>query len=166
MTDFFPIRRSNRKTKSELKVCCFFFKKNSHYNHASFNFCTRLTQFSNCQQSEEHRHLDDMIKSGTEEGLRVIYAFKTLFVLTFLHVVICDTQVDAGKQTKLELPPSQISELHRDLKNLSVLFIFSSTWNLVCWFWMFTGQTHRRKRKRGVCSQWLPEGRFCCGVPW
>uniref|UniRef100_A0A674P7W9 [histone H4]-lysine(20) N-methyltransferase n=1 Tax=Takifugu rubripes TaxID=31033 RepID=A0A674P7W9_TAKRU len=40
VTDFFPVRRSNRKTKSELK-------------------------------SEEHRHLDGIIKSGTEDGLRV-----------------------------------------------------------------------------------------------
>lgn len=42
-----------------------------------------------------------MIKSGIEEGLRVIYTFK-LSVLTFVHVVIiCDTQVVAWKQTCL-----------------------------------------------------------------
>ncbi|KAM6931339.1 lysine methyltransferase 5Ab [Xenentodon cancila] len=40
VTDYFPIRRSNRKTKTELK-------------------------------SEEHRHIDDLIKTGTEEGMQV-----------------------------------------------------------------------------------------------
>uniref|UniRef100_A0A8C6UUQ8 [histone H4]-lysine(20) N-methyltransferase n=1 Tax=Neogobius melanostomus TaxID=47308 RepID=A0A8C6UUQ8_9GOBI len=40
VTDYFPIRRSNRKTKAELK-------------------------------SEEHRHLDDLIKNGIEEGMQV-----------------------------------------------------------------------------------------------
>ncbi|XP_030593706.1 lysine methyltransferase 5Ab isoform X2 [Archocentrus centrarchus] len=40
VTDYFPIRRSNRKTKMELK-------------------------------SEQHRHLDDLIKNGTEEGMQV-----------------------------------------------------------------------------------------------
>uniref|UniRef100_A0A3B4AZX2 [histone H4]-lysine(20) N-methyltransferase n=1 Tax=Periophthalmus magnuspinnatus TaxID=409849 RepID=A0A3B4AZX2_9GOBI len=40
VTDYFPIRRSNRKTKAELK-------------------------------SEEHRHLDDLIKNGVEEGMEV-----------------------------------------------------------------------------------------------
>ncbi|XP_068994712.1 lysine methyltransferase 5Ab [Embiotoca jacksoni] len=40
VTDYFPIRRSNRKTKAELK-------------------------------DEEHRHLDDLIKNGVEEGMQV-----------------------------------------------------------------------------------------------
>lgn len=40
VTDYYPIRRSNRKTKAELK-------------------------------SEEHRHLDDLIKNGVEEGMEV-----------------------------------------------------------------------------------------------
>ncbi|XP_061585191.1 lysine methyltransferase 5Ab [Cololabis saira] len=40
VTDYFPIRRSNRKTKTELK-------------------------------SEEHKHIDHLIKTGTEEGLQV-----------------------------------------------------------------------------------------------
>ncbi|CAL1616588.1 unnamed protein product [Knipowitschia caucasica] len=40
VTDYFPIRRSNRKTKAELK-------------------------------SEEHKHLDDLIKNGVEEGMVV-----------------------------------------------------------------------------------------------
>ncbi|XP_077376717.1 lysine methyltransferase 5Ab [Festucalex cinctus] len=40
VTDFFPIRRSNRKTKRELK-------------------------------NEEHKHLDDLIKNGVEEGMQV-----------------------------------------------------------------------------------------------
>ncbi|XP_044051655.1 lysine methyltransferase 5Ab [Siniperca chuatsi] len=40
VTDYYPIRRSNRKTKAELK-------------------------------SEEHRHIDDLIKNGTEEGMQV-----------------------------------------------------------------------------------------------
>ncbi|KAM3611582.1 uncharacterized protein V6R79_020830 [Siganus canaliculatus] len=40
VTDYFPIRRSNRKTKAELK-------------------------------NEEHRHIDDVIKKGIEEGLQV-----------------------------------------------------------------------------------------------
>ncbi|XP_037114574.1 lysine methyltransferase 5Ab isoform X1 [Syngnathus acus] len=40
VTDFFPIRRSNRKTKAELK-------------------------------NEEHKHLDDLIKNGVEEGMQV-----------------------------------------------------------------------------------------------
>ncbi|KAM4578762.1 lysine methyltransferase 5Ab isoform 2-T2 [Fundulus diaphanus] len=40
VTDYFPIRRSNRKTKTELK-------------------------------SEEHRHIDDLLKNDTEEGMEV-----------------------------------------------------------------------------------------------
>ncbi|XP_072289366.1 lysine methyltransferase 5Ab [Eucyclogobius newberryi] len=40
VTDYFPIRRSNRKTKAELKI-------------------------------EEHRHLDDLIKNGVEDGMEV-----------------------------------------------------------------------------------------------
>ncbi|XP_041854425.1 lysine methyltransferase 5Ab [Melanotaenia boesemani] len=40
VTDYFPIRRSNRKTKTELK-------------------------------GEEHKHIDDLIKNGTEEGMQV-----------------------------------------------------------------------------------------------
>ncbi|KAM9821814.1 lysine methyltransferase 5Ab isoform X2 [Syngnathus typhle] len=40
VTDFFPIRRSKRKTKAELK-------------------------------NEEHKHLDDLIKNGVEEGMQV-----------------------------------------------------------------------------------------------
>ncbi|GAA6224693.1 N-lysine methyltransferase KMT5A-like [Lates japonicus] len=40
VTDYYPIRRSNRKTKAELK-------------------------------SEEHRHIDDLIKNGIEEGMQV-----------------------------------------------------------------------------------------------
>lgn len=40
VTDYYPIRRSNRKTMAELK-------------------------------SEEHRHIDDLIKNGTEEGMQV-----------------------------------------------------------------------------------------------
>ncbi|XP_014880861.1 N-lysine methyltransferase SETD8-like [Poecilia latipinna] len=40
VTDYFPIRRSNRKTKTEIK-------------------------------SEEHRHIDDLLKNGIEEGLEV-----------------------------------------------------------------------------------------------
>ncbi|XP_047447914.1 lysine methyltransferase 5Ab isoform X2 [Mugil cephalus] len=40
VTDYYPIRRSNRKTKSELK-------------------------------NEEHSHIDDLIKNGTEEGMQV-----------------------------------------------------------------------------------------------
>uniref|UniRef100_A0A3Q2YRJ9 SET domain-containing protein n=1 Tax=Hippocampus comes TaxID=109280 RepID=A0A3Q2YRJ9_HIPCM len=40
VTDFFPIRRSNRKTQAELK-------------------------------NEEHKHLDDLIKNGIEEGMQV-----------------------------------------------------------------------------------------------
>uniref|UniRef100_UPI0037E72ECE lysine methyltransferase 5Ab n=1 Tax=Semicossyphus pulcher TaxID=241346 RepID=UPI0037E72ECE len=40
VTDYFPIRRSNRKTKAELK-------------------------------NEEHRHIDDLIKNGIEEGMQV-----------------------------------------------------------------------------------------------
>ncbi|XP_051924688.1 lysine methyltransferase 5Ab isoform X2 [Hippocampus zosterae] len=40
VTDFFPIRRSNRKTQAELK-------------------------------NEEHKHLDDLIKKGIEEGMQV-----------------------------------------------------------------------------------------------
>ncbi|XP_034547286.1 lysine methyltransferase 5Ab [Notolabrus celidotus] len=40
VTDYFPIRRSNRKTKAELK-------------------------------DEEHRHIDDLIKKGIEEGMQV-----------------------------------------------------------------------------------------------
>ncbi|XP_037536010.1 lysine methyltransferase 5Ab [Nematolebias whitei] len=40
VTDYFPIRRSSRKTKNDLK-------------------------------SEEHKHLDDLIKNGTEEGMQV-----------------------------------------------------------------------------------------------
>ncbi|XP_072243072.1 lysine methyltransferase 5Ab [Leuresthes tenuis] len=40
VTDYFPIRRSNRKTKTELK-------------------------------SEEHKHIDDLIKNGIEEGMEV-----------------------------------------------------------------------------------------------
>ncbi|XP_040899142.1 lysine methyltransferase 5Ab [Toxotes jaculatrix] len=40
VTDYFPIRRSNRKTKAELK-------------------------------NEEHRHIDDLIKNGTEEGMQI-----------------------------------------------------------------------------------------------
>lgn len=40
VTDYFPIRRSNRKTKTEIK-------------------------------SEEHRHIDDLLKNGTEEGMVV-----------------------------------------------------------------------------------------------
>lgn len=42
-------------------------------------YTPRLTQLSTCQQSEEHRHLDDMIKSGAEEGLRVIYTLNPLY---------------------------------------------------------------------------------------
>ncbi|XP_029998671.1 lysine methyltransferase 5Ab [Sphaeramia orbicularis] len=40
VTDYYPIRRSNRKTKAELK-------------------------------SEEHKHIDDLIKNGIEEGLQI-----------------------------------------------------------------------------------------------
>ncbi|XP_076587768.1 lysine methyltransferase 5Ab [Chaetodon auriga] len=40
VTDYYPIRRSNRKTKAELK-------------------------------NEEHRHIDDVIKNGIEEGMQV-----------------------------------------------------------------------------------------------
>ncbi|KAK5622389.1 hypothetical protein CRENBAI_004431 [Crenichthys baileyi] len=40
VTDYFPIRRSSRKTKTEIK-------------------------------SEEHRHIDDLLKKGTEEGMKV-----------------------------------------------------------------------------------------------
>ncbi|XP_026178096.1 lysine methyltransferase 5Ab [Mastacembelus armatus] len=40
VTDYYPIRRSNRKTKAELK-------------------------------SEEHRHIDDLIKNGIEEGMQI-----------------------------------------------------------------------------------------------
>ncbi|CAJ1068199.1 lysine methyltransferase 5Ab [Xyrichtys novacula] len=40
VTDYFPIRRSNRKTEAELK-------------------------------DEEHRHIDDLIKKGIEEGMQV-----------------------------------------------------------------------------------------------
>lgn len=40
VTDYFPIRRSNRKTNAELK-------------------------------SEQHKHLDDLIKNGIEEGMQV-----------------------------------------------------------------------------------------------
>ncbi|XP_045891161.1 lysine methyltransferase 5Ab [Micropterus dolomieu] len=40
VTDYYPIRRSNRKTKAELK-------------------------------NEEHRHLDDLIMNGIEEGMQV-----------------------------------------------------------------------------------------------
>ncbi|XP_022613557.1 N-lysine methyltransferase KMT5A-A-like [Seriola dumerili] len=40
VTDYYPIRRSNRKTKAELK-------------------------------NEEHRHIDDLIKNGIEEGMQV-----------------------------------------------------------------------------------------------
>uniref|UniRef100_A0AAY4DXN9 [histone H4]-lysine(20) N-methyltransferase n=2 Tax=Denticeps clupeoides TaxID=299321 RepID=A0AAY4DXN9_9TELE len=40
VTDYYPIRRSSRKSKSELK-------------------------------SEEQRHIDDLIRNGTEEGLKV-----------------------------------------------------------------------------------------------
>ncbi|XP_008334002.1 lysine methyltransferase 5Ab isoform X2 [Cynoglossus semilaevis] len=40
VTDYYPIRRSNRKTKAELKT-------------------------------EEHKHLDDLIKRGTEVGMQV-----------------------------------------------------------------------------------------------
>ncbi|XP_058492094.1 lysine methyltransferase 5Ab isoform X1 [Solea solea] len=40
VTDYFPIRRSNRKTMAELK-------------------------------SEEHKHLDDLIKNGSEDGMQV-----------------------------------------------------------------------------------------------
>ncbi|XP_047238084.1 lysine methyltransferase 5Ab [Girardinichthys multiradiatus] len=40
VTDYFPIRRSSRKTKTEIK-------------------------------SEEHRHIDDLLKNGTEEGMKV-----------------------------------------------------------------------------------------------
>lgn len=40
VTDYYPIRRSNRKTKTELK-------------------------------SEEHKHLDDLIKNGDEDGMKV-----------------------------------------------------------------------------------------------
>jgi len=40
VTDYYPIRRSNRRTKEELK-------------------------------NEEHRHIDDLIKNGIEEGLQV-----------------------------------------------------------------------------------------------
>ncbi|MED6287737.1 hypothetical protein CHARACLAT_019264 [Characodon lateralis] len=40
VTDYFPIRRSSRKTKTEIK-------------------------------SEEHRHIDDLLKNGTEEGMTV-----------------------------------------------------------------------------------------------
>ncbi|XP_037633682.1 lysine methyltransferase 5Ab [Sebastes umbrosus] len=40
VTDYYPIRRSNRKTKTELK-------------------------------SEEHRHLDDLIKNDIEEGMQI-----------------------------------------------------------------------------------------------
>ncbi|XP_029916737.1 lysine methyltransferase 5Ab isoform X2 [Myripristis murdjan] len=40
VTDYYPIRRSSRKTKAELK-------------------------------NEEHRHLDDLIKNGIEEGMQV-----------------------------------------------------------------------------------------------
>lgn len=71
VTDFFPVRRSNRKTKSELKVCIF--KKTKKLHVFIFKLYTKsLTQFPNDQQSEEHRHLDGIIKSGIEEGLRVI----------------------------------------------------------------------------------------------
>lgn len=40
VTDYYPIRRSNRKTKAELK-------------------------------NEEHKHIDDLIKNSTEEGMQV-----------------------------------------------------------------------------------------------
>ncbi|CAI5650246.1 lysine methyltransferase 5Ab [Oreochromis niloticus] len=40
VTDYFPIRRSNRKTNAELKI-------------------------------EQHKHLDDLIKNGIEEGMQV-----------------------------------------------------------------------------------------------
>ncbi|XP_026199767.1 lysine methyltransferase 5Ab [Anabas testudineus] len=40
VTDYYPIRRSNRKTKAELK-------------------------------NEEHRHIDDLIKNGVEEGMQI-----------------------------------------------------------------------------------------------
>uniref|UniRef100_A0A3B4XVQ3 [histone H4]-lysine(20) N-methyltransferase n=1 Tax=Seriola lalandi dorsalis TaxID=1841481 RepID=A0A3B4XVQ3_SERLL len=40
VTDYYPIRRSNRKTKAELK-------------------------------NQEHRHIDDLIKNGIEEGMQV-----------------------------------------------------------------------------------------------
>ncbi|KAI3372074.1 hypothetical protein L3Q82_006927 [Scortum barcoo] len=40
VTDYYPIRRSNRKTKGELK-------------------------------NEEHRHIDDVIKKGIEEGMQI-----------------------------------------------------------------------------------------------
>ncbi|MEQ2305961.1 hypothetical protein AMECASPLE_003278 [Ameca splendens] len=40
VTDYFPIRRSSRKTKTEIK-------------------------------SEEHRHIDDLLKNGAEEGMKV-----------------------------------------------------------------------------------------------
>ncbi|KAL7392090.1 hypothetical protein ABVT39_019483 [Epinephelus coioides] len=40
VTDYYPIRRSNRKTKAELK-------------------------------SEEHRHIDDLIKNDIEEGMKI-----------------------------------------------------------------------------------------------
>ncbi|XP_029019481.2 lysine methyltransferase 5Ab isoform X3 [Betta splendens] len=41
VTDYFPIRRSNRKTKAELKI-------------------------------EEHKHIDDLIKNGIEEGMEIL----------------------------------------------------------------------------------------------
>nr|XP_020458190.1 N-lysine methyltransferase KMT5A isoform X2 [Monopterus albus] len=40
VTDYYPIRRSNRKTKAELK-------------------------------DEEHKHIDDLITNGTEEGMQI-----------------------------------------------------------------------------------------------
>lgn len=60
-------------------------------------YARRLTQFSNDRQSEEHRHLDDMVKSGMEEGLKVIYTFFWLHVVTFERVVMMsEAQTDAG----------------------------------------------------------------------
>lgn len=66
VTDFFPIRRSNRKTKGELKV--------GSRSIRTRVYCTwkGTNRWRRCgQQDEEHRHIEDLIKNGAEEGMQV-----------------------------------------------------------------------------------------------
>lgn len=69
VTDYYPIRRSNRKTKSDLKVCLndLLFINNMEAEMWAGNW--------NVFQNEEHKLIDDIIRSGAEEGMQVMCTF-------------------------------------------------------------------------------------------
>uniref|UniRef100_A0A096MGG8 N-lysine methyltransferase KMT5A-like n=1 Tax=Poecilia formosa TaxID=48698 RepID=A0A096MGG8_POEFO len=82
VTDYFPIRRSNRKTKTEIK-------------------------------SEEHRHIDDLLKNGIEEGLEVMWPFYFYFFHQILHSDVRLAETLLQFLQRFNISPDQINA--RDL---------------------------------------------------